>query len=91
MKNQQFNSVWDAIENIKTARMKVRSAFMITLHDAIEKMGMTQAAAAKKLGITQPRLNDLLRGRINRFSLDALVDLTARVGLEIRIKFKTAA
>ena len=71
--------------------MKVRSAFMITLHDAIEKMGMTQAAAAKKLGITQPRLNDLLRGRINRFSLDALVDLTARVGLEIRIKFKTAA
>ena len=93
MKAYKFKNVWDAIENTEadSASMKARSEFMITLCDAIEKMDTTQAAAAKKLGITQPRLNDLLRGRINRFSLDALVDLTARVGLEVRIKFKKAA
>ncbi|OGO91359.1 MAG: transcriptional regulator [Coxiella sp. RIFCSPHIGHO2_12_FULL_44_14] len=87
-----FSSVWDAIENTEaeSANMKVKSELMIALRDQIERMGLIQAEAAKKLGITQPRLNDLLRGRINRFSLDALFDLASRAGLEIHLKLKAA-
>jgi predicted XRE-type DNA-binding protein len=49
------------------------------------------AEAAKKLGVTQPRLNDLLRGRIDKFSLDALMNLAARAGLSVRVKVVRAA
>jgi len=90
MKKQKFESVWDAIENtqVEAASMKARSELMIALRDIIERQGITQAEAAKKLGITQPRLNDLLRGRINRFSLDALFDLAVRAGLELHLQLK---
>jgi len=92
MKKQKFESVWDAIENTQAeaASMKARSELMIALRDIIERQGITQAEAAKKLGITQPRLNDLLRGRINRFSLDALFDLAVRAGLELHLQLKAA-
>ena len=92
MKNQKFDSVWDAIENtqVEAASMKARSELMIALKDVIGRMEVTQAEAAKKLGITQPRLNDLLRGRINRFSLDALFDLAVSAGLEVHLQLKAA-
>ena len=90
MVTKTFNSVWDAIENTeaKSANMKARTELMNALHDAVEGMGLTQEKASKKLGITQPRLNDLLKGRINRFSLDALFNLAARAGLEVYLQFK---
>lgn len=93
MKAQKFNSVWDALENTETqaASMKARSELMMVLQDVIKGMKLTQAKAAKQLGITQPRLNDLIRGRINRFSLDALFDLAMRAGLEVHIRLKKAA
>ena len=53
--------------------------------------GLSQAEAAKRLVITQPRLNDLLRGRIDKFSLDALVDLASRAGLSVHVKISRAA
>lgn len=89
---KKFGSVWDALENTQSesANMKARSELIIALHDVVRGMGLTQAKASKKLGITQPRLNDLLRGRINRFSLDALFDLAARAGLEVYLQFKKA-
>ncbi len=92
MKNQKYESVWDAIENTKAqaASMKARSELMIALRDIIERMEGTQTEAAKKLGVTQPRLNDLLRGRIDRFSLDALFDLAVRAGLEVHLTLKAA-
>ena len=92
MTNQKFNSVWDALEDTESeaASMKARSELMSALQDKIESMGVTQAKAAKKLGVTQPRLNDLLRGRINRFSLDALFDLSSRAGISIKIHLKAA-
>ena len=52
---------------------------------------MTQAAAAKALGLTQPRLNALLKGRIGLFSLDALVNIASRAGLNVRLIVKKAA
>ncbi len=69
---------------------KLPSEIMIALRDQIERMNSTQAAAAKKLGITQPRLNDLPCGRINNFSLDALFDLAIRAGIKIQVKLKAA-
>jgi predicted XRE-type DNA-binding protein len=50
-----------------------------------------QTIAAKRLGITQPRLNDLLRGRVDKFSLDALVELAARAGLKVSLQIRRAA
>ena len=53
--------------------------------------GMTQSEAAKQFGVTQPRVNDLLRGKIDKFSLDALVNMLAKAGLRVEMKVKKAA
>jgi predicted XRE-type DNA-binding protein len=56
-----------------------------------EARDMTQAKAAKRFGVTQPRLNDLLRGKIDKFSLDALVNMLASAGMRVELKVKKAA
>ena len=88
MKRQRFRSVWDAIKSspAQSANMKARSEMMLAIRDTVTSWKMTQAAAAKRLGLTQPRMNDLVRGRINKFSLDALINLAARAGLSIRVE-----
>ncbi|HYU11123.1 MAG TPA: XRE family transcriptional regulator [Stellaceae bacterium] len=89
-----FANVWDAIEAspADAAHMKMRSDVMIAIQGAVAGWGLTQAGAAKRLAVTQPRLNDLLRGRIGKFSLDALVALATRAGLSLRIEItRTAA
>jgi predicted XRE-type DNA-binding protein len=94
MKRRRFASVWDAIEPSRTAAasMKARAEMMNAIRERVAAWDVTQAAAAKRLGLTQPRMNDLLRGRINKFSLDALVDLATRAGLSVRVEItKTAA
>lgn len=94
MKKQRFASVWDAIEpsQAAAANMKARAELMIAIREAVSAWKVTQAAAAKKLGLTQPRMNDLLRGRINKFSLDALINLATRAGLSVRVEvFRKAA
>ena len=87
MKKQRFASVWDAIEPVRAeaANMKVRAEMMIAIRETVAGWGITQAAAAKRLGLTQPRMNDLLRGRIDKFSLDALMNLATRAGLAVRV------
>ena len=86
-------SVWDAIEpsRAEAASMKARAALMIAIRDAVAAWRVTQSAAAKRLGLTQPRMNDLLRGRIAKFSLDALIDLATRAGLKVRVDVRRAA
>jgi predicted XRE-type DNA-binding protein len=93
MEVQTFASVWDAISDTpaEAANMKARSELMIALQDTIEAWALTQAASAKRLGVSQPRLNDLLKGRIARFSLDALVDLATRAGLEVEVSVRPRA
>ncbi|MBN9562913.1 MAG: XRE family transcriptional regulator [Alphaproteobacteria bacterium] len=88
-----FASVWDALEDSPTeaANMRLRSELMIAVQQAVASWGITQAEAAKRLDVTQPRLNDLLRGRIAKFSLDALSLLAARAGLIVRIEITQAA
>ncbi len=63
---------------------------MINIEKFVERSGLTQAAAAKRVGITQPRLNALLRGKFNEFSLDALVTIAARAGLRVELKIDGA-
>jgi predicted XRE-type DNA-binding protein len=88
VKEQRFKSVWDAIEGSPTeaANMKARSDVMMGIREVVDGWEVTQAEAAKRLGITQPRLNALLRGRLDKFSLDALMNLAARAGLSVRVK-----
>jgi predicted XRE-type DNA-binding protein len=85
MSEQRFDSVWDALENspAEAANMKARSGLMIAIRDAVDGWQLTQTEAAKRLGVTQPRMNDLLRGRIDKFSLDALMVLATEAGLTV--------
>lgn len=71
--------------------LKLRAELMMRLEDFYLKSGLTQAGASARLGLTQPRLNALLKGRIDLFSLDALVNLASRAGLEVRLVVKKAA
>jgi len=93
MKARAYRSVWDALEDSpeQAANMRLRSELMIALRAQVEGWDTTQARAAKRLRITQPRLNDLLRGRIGKFSLDALVALAEHAGLDVRLKVRAAA
>lgn len=66
----------------------VRSDLMIQVQKIIASRGLKQKSAAKILGVTQPRVSDLLRGRIDLFSTDALIDLLARLGAQVRLTVK---
>src|SRR5512139_1038754 len=68
--------------------LKVRSDLMIELSRLIESRGLTQADAAKLFGVTQPRISDLIRGKIDRFSIDSLVEMLGHAG--IRVSFTTS-
>jgi predicted XRE-type DNA-binding protein len=88
MSNEQFASVWDAIEDTPEAaeNMKLRSGLMMALKEHIARAGMSQDQAAKLFGVTQPRVSDLMRGKIYLFSLDALVSMAAAAGLHIEMR-----
>jgi predicted XRE-type DNA-binding protein len=93
LKRERFTNVWDALEDVRAsaANMTMRSDLMIALHRRIEDWQLPQTQAARRLEITQPRLNDLLRGRINKFSLDTLVNLANRAGIRLRLQIDKAA
>ncbi|PKO89475.1 MAG: XRE family transcriptional regulator [Betaproteobacteria bacterium HGW-Betaproteobacteria-12] len=90
MSEQRFTSVWDAIEDTpqQAASMRVRSELMMALQKWLKSEGLTQAAAAGMFGVTQPRVSDLVRGRINLFSLDTLIDMAATAGLAPSVTIK---
>jgi predicted XRE-type DNA-binding protein len=92
-KPQRFDSVWDALESSPAAaeNMKARAKLMSALRGTIDDWKFSRVAAAKRLGLTQPRLNDLLRGRITKFSLDALMKLAGRAGLSVRVEIMRRA
>jgi predicted XRE-type DNA-binding protein len=77
-----FKSVWDALADTpeQAANLRARSALMQQITEVIASNGWTQIEAGAHCGVTQPRMNDLLRGRISRFSLDALVNMAAALG-----------
>jgi len=88
-----FTSVWDAIEDTpaEAENMKLRSALMMALEDHIRSQGWTQAEAAHRLSVTQPRISDLLRGKIHLFGLDTLVNMVVAAGLRVEMHVAKAA
>ena len=93
MSKKRFASVWDAIEDSPESaeNLKLRSALMIALKAHLARSGLSQAQIAKLFGVTQPRVSDLLRGKINLFALDALVNMAAAAGLRVEMKIREAA
>ena len=93
MSNRRYASVWDAIEDTpaEVENMKLRSELMMALKKHITRTGMSQAQAAKLFGVTQPRVSDLMRGKINLFGLDALVNMAAAAGLHVEMRVLDAA
>lgn len=86
-------NVWEAFgyppEEAQNLRM--RNVLMMALERIIKDRGFTQARAAKLLGVSQPRVSDLMRRHIDRFSIDALVEMLSRAGYRVELKIKQAA
>jgi predicted XRE-type DNA-binding protein len=70
--------------------LRARAELMRKIADIVKKRRWTQAEAAKRCGVTQPRMNDLLRGRVSRFSLDALVNIATCLGRRVRVEIEAA-
>lgn len=88
MTDQRYASVWDAIEDAseQSENMKLRASLMTALKERIARSGISQAQAAELFGVTQPRVSDLVRGKINLFGLDALVNMASAAGLHVELR-----
>jgi len=91
-KPERFASVWDAIADTpeEAANLRARAELMHQIEAIVKQSGWTQTEAAAHCGVTQPRMNDLLRGHVSRFSLDALVNMATALGRRVRIEVDAA-
>ena len=87
---RSFESVWDALESDpgERERMKMLSHLLTMCRERIKAEGWTQRETAKRLGVTQPRVSDLVRGRISVFSIDALVGFLGKLGAHLEIRYR---
>jgi len=92
-RSKAYTDVFKALEDDPgiARNLALRAELMRALARHIERAGITQAEAARRLGVSQPRVSDLVRGRIERFTIDRLVNMAARAGLETRIRVRKAA
>lgn len=90
---ERFQSVWDALEDTpeEAEAMKLRSKLMLAVQDRIRASGVSQRDAAKLVGVTQPRVSDLMRGRIDLFSVESLVNMLMCLGMKVELRVKQAA
>ena len=93
MSNERFDNVWDGIEDTPALaeNMKLRSSLIMALKDYIARENLNQTQAAKLFGVTQPRVSDLIRGKVDLFSLDTLVNMLASAGLHVEMRVEYAA
>lgn len=91
-KIESYDSVWDAIADTpeQAANLRTRAELMRKIAAIIKESGWKQAEAASHCGVTQPRMNDLLRGRVSRFSLDALVNISTALGRRVNLELEAA-
>ena len=91
MSDKPFKSVWDAIEDdpAQAANMKHRSALMMAISEYAKARGLNQTEAAKLFAVSQPRISDLMRGKIGMFSIDTLIAMLAAAGIGIDIRVRT--
>jgi len=89
-KMESYASVWDAIADTpeQAANLRARAELMQEITAIVKESGWTQAEAAARCGVTQPRMNDLLRGRVSRFSLDALVNIATAIGRRVHLELE---
>ena len=87
-----YDSVWDALADTpeQAANLRARAELMQQIAAIVKKHGWTQMEAARQCGVTQPRINDLLRGRVSRFSLDALVNIATAIGRRVHVELEPA-
>lgn len=87
-----YTSVWDALADTpeQAANLRARADLMRQIADVVKDSGWTQVDAATRCGITQPRINDLLRGRVARFSIDALVNIATALGRTVHFELQLA-
>jgi predicted XRE-type DNA-binding protein len=92
MTEKRYDSVWDAVADTsdEAENMRIRSVLIMYLEGEIARRGWSQAEAAAHLGVTQPRVSDLLRGKISLFGLDSLVNMVAAMGAHIDVKVRTS-
>lgn len=93
MPNERFASVWDAISNTpeQASNMKIRSNLMMQVRSYIETHSLTQANAASLFGVTQPRVSDLMRGKIDLFTIDTLVNMLCKAKLNVEVSVREDA
>lgn len=89
---ETYNSVWEAISDTpeQAANLRARAELMQQIAAVIKANEWTQTEAANRCGVTQPRMNDLLRGRVSRFSLDALVNIATALGRRVHFELEVA-
>ena len=89
---EAYKSVWDALADTpeQAANLRARADLMRQIAEVIQAKGWKQVEAAERCGVTQPRINDLLRGRVSRFSLDALVNIATAIGRRVQVELDAA-
>lgn len=87
-----FASVWDAIADTpeQAANLRARAELMRKIAEIVRENEWTQTEAAARCGVTQPRMNDLLRGKVSRFSLDALFNIAAAMGRRVVVEIEAS-
>ena len=93
MTRKRYDSVWDAIEESPEAaqNMKLRSTLMMALQEHISRAKLNQSEAAKLFGITQPRISNLMHGKIDLFALDTLVNMASAAGIRVEMRLRKVA
>jgi predicted XRE-type DNA-binding protein len=91
-RDKTYASVWDALADTpeQAANLQARADLMRQIAELIQAEGWKQVEAAERCGVTQPRINDLLRGRVSRFSLDALVNIATELGRRVSVELEAA-
>jgi len=91
-KPKTYASVWEALADTpeQAANLRTRAELMQQIAAIVKESGWTQTEAADQCGVTQPRMNDLLRGRVSRFSLDALVNIATAIGRTVHFELEPA-
>ncbi|MGF6530830.1 MULTISPECIES: helix-turn-helix domain-containing protein [Paraburkholderia] len=91
-RTETYASVWDALADTpeQAANLRTRAELMQQIAELVKSSGWTQVEAASHCGVTQPRINDLLRGRVSRFSLDALVNIATALGRRVHVELEAA-
>jgi len=95
MTTKVHNSTRDVFRDLgfdieESENLRIRSDLMIELSELIEKRGWTQAKAAEVMSVTQTRISDLVRGKIDRFSIDALIAMLGAAGVKVQLSTTSA-